>query len=106
MQAKGHYTDGDELNDSVTDVVKKAAESCDCGGRSSDKTVKGLIWPQFRYIPFSLRTSQRRLGRIHRVIKRQDDSMMMMMMMMMMKVWVLTTTFHIADEESKMEEVD
>lgn len=28
--AKGHYTDGAELIDSVLDVVRKEAESCDC----------------------------------------------------------------------------
>jgi tubulin beta len=33
--AKGHYTEGAELIDSVLDVVRKEAESCDClqGGR-------------------------------------------------------------------------
>ena len=28
--AKGHYTEGAELLDSVLDVVRKEAESCDC----------------------------------------------------------------------------
>lgn len=28
--AKGHYTEGAELIDSVMDVVRKEAESCDC----------------------------------------------------------------------------
>ena len=28
--AKGHYTDGAELIDSVLDVVRKEAENCDC----------------------------------------------------------------------------
>lgn len=28
--AKGHYTEGAELIDSVLDVVRKEAESCDC----------------------------------------------------------------------------
>lgn len=28
--AKGHYTEGAELADSVLDVVRKEAESCDC----------------------------------------------------------------------------
>jgi hypothetical protein len=28
--AKGHYTEGAELVDSVLDVVRKEAESCDC----------------------------------------------------------------------------
>lgn len=35
--AKGHYTEGAELIDSVLDVVRKEAESCDClqGGAAS-----------------------------------------------------------------------
>ena len=34
--AKGHYTEGAELIDSVLDVVRKEAESCDClQGQSS-----------------------------------------------------------------------
>ena len=28
--AKGHYTEGAELVDSVLDVLRKEAESCDC----------------------------------------------------------------------------
>ena len=28
--AKGHYTEGAELVDSVLDVVRKEAEACDC----------------------------------------------------------------------------
>ena len=28
--AKGHYTEGAELIDSVLDVVRKEAEGCDC----------------------------------------------------------------------------
>ncbi len=28
--AKGHYTEGAELIDSVLDVVRKESESCDC----------------------------------------------------------------------------
>ena len=28
--AKGHYTEGAELIDSVLDIVRKEAESCDC----------------------------------------------------------------------------
>ena len=28
--AKGHYTEGAELVDSVLDVVRKEAEGCDC----------------------------------------------------------------------------
>merc|ERR1712224_719671 len=30
MGAKGHYTEGAELIDSVLDVVRKEAEGCDC----------------------------------------------------------------------------
>lgn len=29
-EAKGHYTEGAELIDSVLDVVRKEAEGCDC----------------------------------------------------------------------------
>ena len=37
--AKGHYTEGAELIDSVLDVVRKEAESCDClqGGAEGSK---------------------------------------------------------------------
>lgn len=28
--AKGHYTEGAELVDSVLDVIRKEAEACDC----------------------------------------------------------------------------
>ena len=41
-------TESDELIVSVTGVVKKAPKSCDCVGRSSDKTVKDAFGP-FRY---------------------------------------------------------
>ena len=34
--AKGHYTEGAELIDSVLDVVRKEAESCDC--------LQGALW--------------------------------------------------------------
>ncbi len=30
IEAKGHYTEGAELIDSVLDVVRKEAEGCDC----------------------------------------------------------------------------
>lgn len=30
FEAKGHYTEGAELIDSVLDVVRKEAEGCDC----------------------------------------------------------------------------
>lgn len=36
--AKGHYTEGAELVDSVLDVVRKEAESCDC----LQVSIKGL----------------------------------------------------------------
>jgi hypothetical protein len=35
--AKGHYTEGAELIDSVLDVVRKEAESCDC--------LQGMLYP-------------------------------------------------------------
>ena len=35
--AKGHYTEGAELIDSVLDVVRKEAESCDCLQGTSSK---------------------------------------------------------------------
>ena len=38
--AKGHYTEGAELVDSVLDVVRKEAESCDClQGQSQHLTI-------------------------------------------------------------------
>ena len=37
--AKGHYTEGAELVDSVLDVVRKEAEGCDCLQVSSDHTL-------------------------------------------------------------------
>ncbi len=44
--AKGHYTEGAELIDSVLDVVRKEAESCDClQGRSMPGVVLVLrLW--------------------------------------------------------------
>merc|ERR1712178_54026 len=46
--AKGHYTEGAELIDSVLDVVRKEAESCDCLQPSSSATpseaVLALVW--------------------------------------------------------------
>ncbi|KAK8952655.1 hypothetical protein KSP40_PGU007273 [Platanthera guangdongensis] len=39
--AKGHYTVGDELIDSVLDVVRKEAENCDClQGYSSRRSIE------------------------------------------------------------------
>ena len=41
--AKGHYTEGAELIDSVLDVVRKEAESCDClQGKVTSKLQKPL----------------------------------------------------------------
>jgi len=37
--AKGHYTEGAELIDSVLDVVRKEAESCDCLQGASQRPV-------------------------------------------------------------------
>jgi tubulin beta len=43
--AKGHYTEGAELIDSVLDVVRKEAESCDClQGESSPAAATYSIW--------------------------------------------------------------
>ncbi len=41
--AKGHYTEGAELIDSVLDVVRKEAESCDC--------LQGPLWLLDRLTP-------------------------------------------------------
>ena len=41
--AKGHYTEGAELIDSVLDVVRKEAESCDC--------LQGPLWLLLRTSP-------------------------------------------------------
>jgi hypothetical protein len=38
--AKGHYTEGAELIDSVLDVVRKEAENCDC--------LQGIVSSNFR----------------------------------------------------------
>ena len=45
--AKGHYTEGAELIDSVLDVVRKEAESCDClqGARGARARAWGLGRP-------------------------------------------------------------
>jgi hypothetical protein len=44
--AKGHYTEGAELIDSVLDVVRKEAESCDClQGESSWLSRTGRALP-------------------------------------------------------------
>jgi hypothetical protein len=42
--AKGHYTEGAELIDSVLDVVRKEAESCDClqGALRPDRSIARL----------------------------------------------------------------
>jgi tubulin beta len=43
--AKGHYTEGAELIDSVLDVVRKEAESCDClQGEPSPAAATYSIW--------------------------------------------------------------
>ena len=41
--AKGHYTEGAELIDSVLDVVRKEAESCDCLQGESCFPVPGCL---------------------------------------------------------------
>lgn len=42
--AKGHYTEGAELIDSVLDVVRKEAESCDCLQGLSLGISKTCVW--------------------------------------------------------------
>ena len=43
--AKGHYTEGAELIDSVLDVVRKEAESCDClQGKSTSGFSPSLVF--------------------------------------------------------------
>jgi tubulin beta len=45
--AKGHYTEGAELIDSVLDVVRKEAENCDClQGTSSPFSKTRFSFPQ------------------------------------------------------------
>ncbi len=41
--AKGHYTEGAELIDSVLDVVRKEAESCDCLQGMLEKLEKQVL---------------------------------------------------------------
>jgi len=49
--AKGHYTEGAELIDSVLDVVRKEAESCDClQGELGVCVVLGLGGPGRRVV--------------------------------------------------------
>jgi tubulin beta len=47
--AKGHYTEGAELVDSVLDVVRKEAESCDC---LQVCAVAGSCWPDWVFRAF------------------------------------------------------
>ena len=46
--AKGHYTEGAELIDSVLDVVRKEAESCDCCAPDMSVTVDGDVYVAYR----------------------------------------------------------
>ncbi|KAL5980741.1 hypothetical protein ACLOJK_028651 [Asimina triloba] len=48
--AKGHYTEGEEFNDSVLDVVRKEVKNCDC--------LQG-IWPQGPMRTLSMVSSSR-----------------------------------------------
>jgi tubulin beta len=45
--AKGYYTEGAELIDSVLDVVRKEAESCDClqGFQVNNFDLWSISWP-------------------------------------------------------------
>ena len=49
--AKGHYTEGAELIDSVLDIVRKEAESCDC--LQGAPTLPARV--ACAYLPFGLR---------------------------------------------------
>ena len=51
--AKGHYTDGAELIDSVLDVVRKEAESCDC---LQGNQLRPPNLPPYGRIPFTIIT--------------------------------------------------
>ena len=42
--AKGHYTEGAELVDSVLDVVRKESESCDC--LQVNKNLEEIVFPR------------------------------------------------------------
>jgi tubulin beta len=50
--AKGHYTEGAELIDSILDVVRKEAESCDClqGTLENLSLSKAFIFPPKIYV--------------------------------------------------------
>ena len=47
--AKGHYTEGAELVDSVLDVVRKEAESCDCL-QVRNFWPEIIFWPKFWFL--------------------------------------------------------
>merc|ERR1712013_666131 len=44
--AKGHYTEGAELVDSVLDVVRKEAESCDCLTARGSQQYRAVTVPE------------------------------------------------------------
>ena len=46
--AKGHYTEGAELVESVLDVVRKECENCDCLQVQFDILLITLIWALYR----------------------------------------------------------
>ena len=67
--AKGHYTEGAELIDSVLDVVRKEAEGCDClqggwAGGGGGRWVRGRLrgWQQGRAVGCDCRQGGRQQG--------------------------------------------
>lgn len=48
--AKGHYTEGAELIDSVLDVVRKEAENCDCLQGNVFSESFFLLWSSFSFL--------------------------------------------------------
>ena len=64
--AKGHYTEGAELIDSVLDVVRKEAEGCDClQGRSLRPSIdrwNRRVVCRFPGLPFTWRRNRLRNG--------------------------------------------
>jgi tubulin beta len=60
--AKGHYTEGAELIDSVLDVVRKEAESCDCLQGMLEKLEKQILACQGHLFFFYVTTEGRNEG--------------------------------------------
>jgi hypothetical protein len=61
--AKGHYTEGAELIDSVLDVVRKEAESCDCLQGKRLRRIGTRIVPDVRAPQPSLSAQHRSTAR-------------------------------------------